>query len=176
MTQDKDSGAPAGRDRRRDLRLMACDSEDLAVLAAHVQDAILRVGDMIYLPREKRFVLSMKRFDWLGAAEGAPQRTQTGLHFEHVRKASLQGFRQDRPDDLLSLLSLEFIPGDAPSGSVLLVFCGGCAVRLEVECLEARMADLGPRWRVRHAPGHGEDGRGGKSGKSGKSGSDPGGA
>ena len=61
MTQDKDSGAPAGRD----LRLMACDPEDLAVHAAHVQDAILRVGDMIYLPREKRFVLSLKRFDWL---------------------------------------------------------------------------------------------------------------
>ncbi|MDI9848529.1 DUF2948 family protein [Rhodoblastus sp. 17X3] len=169
MTQDKDSGAPAGRD----LRLMACDSEDLAVLAAHVQDAILRVGDMIYLPRERRFVLSMKRFDWLGAVEGAPQRTQAGLHFEHVRKASLQGFRQDRPDDILYLLSLEFIPGDAPSGSVKLVFSGGCAVRLEVECLEARMADLGPRWRARHAPGHGEEGGGGKSGKSG---SDPGGA
>jgi hypothetical protein len=48
-----------------------------------------------------------------------------------------------------------------------LVFSGGCAVRLEVECLEARMADLGPRWRTRHAPGHGEGS---------KSGSDPGGA
>jgi hypothetical protein len=167
MTQDKDSGAPAGRDLRRDLRLMACDSEDLAVLGAHVQDAILRVGDMVYLPREKRFVLSMKRFDWLGAAEGAPQRTQAGLHFEHVRKASLQGFRQDRPDDILYLLSLEFIPGDMPSGSVKLVFSGGCAVRLEVECLEARMADLGPRWRTRHAPGHGQEGKGGKGGKGG---------
>lgn len=173
MTQDKDSGAPAGRDLRRDLRLMACDSEDLAVLATHVQDAILRVGDMIYLPKEKRFVLSMKRFDWLSAVEGAPQRTQAGLHFEHVRKASLQGFRQDRPDDILYLLSLEFIPGDAPSGCVDLVFSGGCAVRLEVECLEARMADLGPRWRTRHAPGHDE---GGKGGKGEKSGSDPGGA
>ena len=148
MTQDKDG-------EERPLRLMAFDPEDLSVIAAHVQDAILRVGDMLYQPHEKRFVLVLKRFDWLASVAGAPQRAQTGLHFEQVRKASLQGFRTDRPDDLLNLLDVEFVPGEPPGGRVLLVFSGGCAVRLEVECLEARMADLGPRWRVRHAPGHG---------------------
>jgi hypothetical protein len=45
-------------------------------------------------------------------------------------------------------------PGETPAGEARLVFSGGCAIRLELECLEARMADLGPRWRVRHAPGH----------------------
>jgi hypothetical protein len=158
MTQDKDDDAPVGRA----LRLMAFDSEDLAVIAAHVQDAILRVGDMLYLPREQRFVLVLKRFDWLASEAGAPQRAQAGLHFEHARKVSLQGFRTDRPDDILCLLDIEFVPGEAPGGSVLLVFSGGCAVRLDVECLEARMADLGPRWRVRHAPGHGDEGPGGR--------------
>lgn len=150
MNQGRDSEAPPGRA----LRLMACDAEDLAVLAAHLQDSILRVGDMAFLPREKRFVLVLKRFDWLSTEAGAPQRAQTGLHFDHVRKVALHGFRQDRPDDILNLLNIEFIPGDAPSGAVKLVFSGGCALRLEVECLEARMADLGPRWRVRHTPGH----------------------
>jgi hypothetical protein len=150
MTQGRDGDAPSGRA----LRLMACDAEDLAVLAAHMQDAILRVGDMLFLPRARRFVLVLKRFDWLSAEAGAPQRAQAGLHFEHVRKAALHGFRQDRPDDILNLLNIEFTPGEAPSGDVTLVFSGGCAVRLSVDCLEARMADLGPRWRVRHAPGH----------------------
>jgi hypothetical protein len=153
MTQDG-KGAPGGNA----LRLMACDAEDLAVLAAHAQDAIVRVGDMVFLPREKRFVIALKRFDWLAAEAGAPQRAQTGLHFERVNKAAFQGFRRDRPDDLLNLLNIEFIPGDAPAdapgGAVLLVFSGDCAIRLEVECLEARMADLGPRWRVRQTPGH----------------------
>jgi hypothetical protein len=153
MTQDRKSEASGGRD----LRLMACDAEDLSVLSAHVQDAILRVGDMLFLPRQGRFVLVLKRFDWLGAADGAPQRAQAGLHFEHVRRVSHLGFRQDRPDDLLNLLNIEFVPADEPSGVVRLIFSGGCAVRLAVECLEARMADLGPRWRVRHCPGHGPD-------------------
>jgi hypothetical protein len=151
-TRNNDSEAPGGCT----LRLIACDAEDLAVLSAHVQDAILRVGDMLYLKRKRRFVLALKRFDWLGSADGSPQRAQAGLHFEHVNKVALHGFRQDRPDDLLNLLNIEFVPGDDPSGAVLLIFSGGCAVRLEVECLEARMADLGPRWCVRHAPGHGD--------------------
>jgi hypothetical protein len=111
---------------------------------------------MVYLPAEQRFVLALNRFDWLAlACGGRPQRAQTGLHFEKVRKVALHGFRQDRPDDILNLLHVEFIPGEAPSGAVALVFSGGCALRLEVECLEARMADLGPRRSVRHAPGHG---------------------
>ncbi|WP_294535415.1 DUF2948 family protein [uncultured Rhodoblastus sp.] len=143
------------------LRLIALDSDDLAVLSAHLQDAILRVGDMVYLPREKRFVLALNRFDWLAFDCGrAPHRAQTGLHFENVRKVALHGFRQDRPNDILNLLDIEFIPGETPSGSVALVFSGGCALLLEVECLEARMADLGPRRRVRRAPGHATAGSG----------------
>jgi hypothetical protein len=151
MSQANDR--PAGEN----LRLMALDAEDLAVLAAHLQDAILRVGDMVYLADERRFVLALNRFDWLGYEAGAAQRAQTGLHFENVRKVELQGFRQDRPDDILNLLDLEFTPGEAPSGEVKLIFSGSCALRLDVECLEARMADLGPRWRARHAPGHKAD-------------------
>ncbi len=136
------------------LRLIALDSDDLAVLSAHLQDAILRVGDMLYLPGEQRFVLVLNRFDWLSAGSGAPQRAQAALHFERVRKVVRKNFRQDRPDDILNLLHIAFIESDAPSGAIELVFSGGCAVRLEVEYLEARMADLGPRWRARHAPGH----------------------
>jgi hypothetical protein len=157
MTQRRDD-QPA----EEKLRLIALDGEDLAVLSAHLQDAILRVGDMVYLPDEQRFVLALNRFDWLALeGGGAPHRAQTGLHFEKVRKVMLHGFRQDRPDDILNLLDIEFIAGgEAPSGSVALVFSGGCALRLEVECLEARMADLGPRRRVRRAPGHGTEGSG----------------
>ncbi len=151
MTEGEDRPAEAG------LRLMALDAEDLAVLSAHLQDSILRVGDMLYQAKEKRFVLALNRFDWLKAGSGAPQRARAGSHFETVRKVALHGFRQDRSDDILNLLDISFRPGDAPSGTLALVFSGGCALKLEVECIEARMADLGPRWRARHAPGHGSD-------------------
>lgn len=136
----------------RNLRLLALDEIDLAVLSAHAQDAVLHVRDMLFQPRARRFVLALHRFDWL--KEGARQRVQSGLHFEHVRKASLHGFRQDRPDDILNLLSIVFAPADAPSGEIILTFSGDCAIKLEVECVEARLADLGPRWPCKHAPAH----------------------
>lgn len=137
----------------RKLRLMALDEADLAVLSAHAQDAVLKVGDMLFQPNVRRFVLALHRFDWL--SEGARQRVQSGLHFEHVRKVALYGFRQDRPDDTLNLLSIVFAPGDAPSGEIVLTFAGGCGVRLEVECVEARLADIGPRWPCPDAPEQG---------------------
>jgi hypothetical protein len=148
MTQGSDKHA------RERLKLIALDSEDLAVFSAHLQDAILRVGDMVYLPDEQRFVIALNRFDWLSATTGAPQRMQTGLHFEKVRKVAIHGFHQDRPDDILNLLNIDFTQVDPPAGTVTLIFSGGCALRLEVDYLEGRMADLGPRWRTRHAPGH----------------------
>jgi len=134
------------------LRLIAMDADDLAVLSAHVQDAVLHVRDMLFQPKERRFVLALHRYDWVRA--NAHLRVQAGLHFEHVRKAALHGFSQDRPDDILNLLSIVFAPGDAPSGEIILAFSGGCAIKLEVECIEGRLADLGPRWPCKHAPEH----------------------
>ncbi len=136
------------------LRLMALDEEDLAVISAHAQDAVLHVGDMLYQPAQKRFILALHRFDWL--APQARQRVQSGLHFDRVGKVSRHGFRQERAEDILNLLSIVFRPGEAPSGEILLTFSGDCAVKLEVECIEARLADLGPRWPCKHAPEHGE--------------------
>lgn len=135
-----------------ELRLMAVDEGDLAVLSAHTQDAVLHVGDMLYQPKEGRFILALHRFDWLRA--DAHLRVQAGLHFEHVRKAALLGFCQDRREDILNLLSIAFVPRDAPSGEIVLTFSGGCAVKLDVECIEARLADLGPRWPCNHTPEH----------------------
>jgi hypothetical protein len=136
------------------LKLLVLDSEDLAVVSANTQDAIVRVGDMAYLPRSKRFALVMSRFDWEGIRAGRCERRQAGLHFERVTGVAVSGFRQDQPEMMLNLLSLTFEPGDAPSGSVRLIFSGGAIVRLDVECVEAEMHDLGPRWSARAVPGH----------------------
>ena len=61
-------------DNQTALKLVALDPEDLAVLSAHLQDAIAKVGDIAYLPKEKRFAMVLNRFDWTGADGNSPVR------------------------------------------------------------------------------------------------------
>jgi len=41
-----------------------------------------------------------------------------------------------------------------PDGTVELAFAGGGTIRLAVECLEARMQDLGAAWAAKATPAH----------------------
>ncbi len=136
------------------LRLIALDEEDLAVMSAHLQDAVIKVKDMAFLPKSKRFALLAARFDWPGIVSGRKERCFSGLHFERVLKAAAMGFDQTAGDRCLNLLSIHFTAHDAPAGQVILTFSGGAAVKLDVECLEAQMRDLGPRWAAKAQPGH----------------------
>ena len=133
------------------LRIAAMDPEGLAILSAHLQDADIRVGDMAYLPEQRRFALAGARFDWYAAARGGCERCGTGLHFERVTRVRRAGFDQD-PDAVLTLLAISYEPLDAPAGTVMLHFEGDGAVRLDVEVLEAVLSDIGPRWNCKSPP------------------------
>ncbi len=143
-----------------DLKLIALDPEDLQVLSCHLQDAVIRVGDMVYLQRDMRFAAIANRFDWERAAtdESSPyQRRRAGLRFERVTSARVHGFDLQQKDTALALLALTFEAGEEPSGAVTLHFAGGGAVRLEVECIEAELRDLGAAWRASSKPVHATD-------------------
>lgn len=137
------------------LRLLAIDQEDLSVLSAHMQDALVRVGDMAFVPGAHRFALLAARFDWCACVEaGRCERARTGLHFDYVTHVSRSGFDQSDPEVLLNILSITFEEKDCPAGAVVVNFSAGAALRLEVECLEAHMRDLGDRWRAKATPAH----------------------
>lgn len=146
-----------------DLKLIALDPEDLRVLSCHLQDAVVRVGDMAYLKSEMRFAAIANRFDWEGAAldadgaDGAFRRRRSGLRFERVKAARVLGLDLQQKDQALALLAVTFEAGDDPSGAVVLHFAGGAAVRLEVECIEAELRDLGAAWSTRTKPAHAID-------------------
>lgn len=137
------------------LKLAALDAEDLGVVSAHLQDAILRAGDLAYLGDAHRFVLVARRFDWSAQEGEGPRRRLTGVHFERVLGVRTRGLTPGADSDaVLSLLAVTFEPGDAPSGMATLVFAGGAAVQLDVECIEVRMKDLGPVWEAEGRPDH----------------------
>lgn len=138
-----------------ELKLLALDAEDLDVISAHVQDAVVRVGDMGYAKAERRFVMLMNRYAWEASdARGRGERRRAGLHFDFVLNAHAEGFDLGAKDGVLELLAVRFIAGEEPSGEILLTFAGGGTVRLEVECLEARLRDLGGVWAAKAQPRH----------------------
>lgn len=137
------------------LRLHALDSEDLALLSAHLQDALVRVGDIAYLPGKRRFALVGSRFDWAAEMDGRLERCRSGLHFEGVQRVRCQKVSREQPDAILDLLAVTFEPGpEAPGGTIRLTFAGGAAICLDVECVEAQLCDMGPRWKTAARPSH----------------------
>ena len=143
------------------LKLAALDKEDLEIISAHMQDAVLQVGDMSFLPKKARFAMVANRFDWpavQGGGDEKPKRKRTGLHFEHVLAVKSRGIRRQAKDGVLSLLAIAFEAGEpAPGGFIELIFSGGGTIRLEVECIEAWMEDLGPMWDAAGVPNHDND-------------------
>ena len=158
-----------------DLKLVALDQDDIEVVSAHVQDALVRVGDIFWQPREHRFVMALNRFDWMNAVDGKDfeikdlqtkdwqtkdiqspdyRRCRTALRFERVVTCKCRDLSQADKNARLNLLAVEFAAGEAPAGTVLLTFSGGGVIRLEVECLEAELVDLGEVFAAALCPDH----------------------
>ncbi|UZF92282.1 DUF2948 family protein [Bosea sp. NBC_00550] len=136
------------------LKLIALDTDDLGVVSAHLQDAVLKAADLVYLPSEKRFALALRRFDWEGAQHGKRRRRLTALHFDRVLAVRSAKLDKNDPDKVLNLLAVTFDQAEEPAGDVTLHFSEGAAIRLSVECVEAQMKDLGPVWEAVATPGH----------------------
>ena len=146
------------------LKLLALDQEDLEIISAHLQDAVLRVEDIAYVPSDSRFAMIVNRFDWVGAGDGGKrskkdyQRYRTALRFDRVLSAKFKQIKLSAKDAVLELLTVQFEETSKPEGHITLVFAGGGAIRLHVECIEAEMRDLGPVWKTKNLPEHEDSG------------------
>ncbi|WP_417477004.1 DUF2948 family protein [Maricaulis sp.] len=134
------------------LRLTALDVTDLEAISAALQDAVAQLGDFEFSSRQRNFTIAFNRFRW--EVDGRKQRVRCGLQFGHVRAARSCNLRQDADEAVVNLLSISFIPGEAPSGEVVLVFSGGGEMRLDVECLDAAMMDISAPWPATRRPEH----------------------
>jgi hypothetical protein len=145
------------------LKLRAEDADDLAVLSACLQDAVVAVRDLAYFSEDRRFALVASRFRWehglrRGRSEAGFERILCAITFDEVAAVSYRGFRRTEDDRILSLLSIRFAPGDA-TGVIHLDFSGGAAIRLEVARIACRSKDLGEPWPTPWRPRHDEAAR-----------------
>jgi len=131
------------------LRLLAEDAEDLAIISAALQDAILRPADIVWERPARRLTIALSRFCW----ECGGTRVMAAMQFGDVLAVKSRGLPR-LPDAALELLAIDFEEVEAPGGKVTLMFAGGGDLRVEVECLDAVVADLSDRWEARISPTH----------------------
>lgn len=140
------------------IKLVALDEEDLRILSAHAQDSVMRVGDLDFQPSHKRFLVPMNRFVWEGKrgifSRLHNERHRAILHFDRVVSMKAAGISRGKPDEILSLLAIRFEPAETPAGIIELIFAGKAAIRLDVECIEGRLTDLGAAWQASSRPVH----------------------
>jgi hypothetical protein len=138
------------------LKLLAEDAADLDIIAAAVQDALVRVGDLAFDKKSRRFTAVINRFRWEAAGEHGPfERVRAALSFEGVLNVKSRKVRHEAADALAALLQIDFKPADEPpGGAVQIVLAGGGEIAIEVECLDALLMDLGPVWPTPRRPDH----------------------
>lgn len=156
MRRDRNSKGKTTGCAMDGLKFIALDADDLSVVSTHLQDAVVKVADIVWMPEDKRLVVGLNRFDWEATLEPDPQyrRRRAVLRFDRVLACKCREVTPKDKGAVLNLLAVEFEETDAPAGRVILVFSGGAALRLDVECLEVELADLGPVWTTTTCPGH----------------------
>ena len=143
------------------LRLRAEDSDDLAVISAVVQDALISVKDLTYDRDARRFTLVANRFRWEGKPDGGGlreangdatfERTLCAVTFDTVEGVAYRGFRRRDDGRILSLLAIR--PGEKP-GLIDLEFSGGATLRLTVSTISIYATDMGEAWPTVWQPDH----------------------
>ena len=155
------------------LKLRALDDEDLGVVSACLQDAIVPLGEMEFVPGERRFALVVSRFRWENCAETADmprdaaaaapasqdvslaegcasyERVSCGVAFEGVEAVRRRGLDPRDRGRMLELLGMRI-----EAGAVTLEFAGSAALRLEGARITCRLGDLGEPWPAQSRPRH----------------------
>ena len=140
------------------MKLAAADAEDLEILSARMQDATAKLGDIAWLPKQRRFAALFNRYRWEDAKKGNGTRVRAGLHFDGVLSVQSQNIKQGAPDAVISLLAIKFIPNSVedPGGIIDLLLAGGGCFRLTVEAIDAELSDLTGPWDAIAKPDHGK--------------------
>ena len=138
------------------LKLMALDEQDLAVVSAHMQDAVFKSADLSYTPKTNSFTVVANRFVWEGADKAKSfERRRAVLVFKQVKAVRSLRVNRKAPDQVLDLLAIVWHPeGEGPDGEIELVLAGDAAILLDVDCIEVQLADTGGAWETTHKPRH----------------------
>ena len=133
------------------LRLRASDTGDLEIIAGAVQDSIFQIGQSRYDKAGLSFTLRLSRY--MREME-TPHRVESGLRFDGVLSVKSQGVDLTKQDAYAVILGLIYEATDTPAGIVSVTLAGGGVIQIEVEAIDATLADIGDARKTKRIPKH----------------------
>jgi hypothetical protein len=139
------------------IRLIGKNLEDLKVISAYSQDAIVSVKNIVFLKKNRIFIMIMDRFIWEDVEKGIfreNKRIKCALKFEEVLKVKSKKINQKNKIRRLELLAIRCnnIPDD--NYEIKFFFAGDGVITLISEAIESTLHDLGESWNVKYSPKH----------------------
>jgi hypothetical protein len=144
-------------DAKNNLKLIGKNQEDLKVISAHSQDSIVAVKDMIFLEKNRIFLMMVNRFMWEDIEKGIyrkNKRIRCAIKFEGILKVKSKKINQKNKNKRLECLAIKCNQVLNKNYEIIFFFAGGAAITLISESIEVVMHDLGVSWNVKHIPKH----------------------
>ena len=141
----------------KNLKLIARTEEDLRVVSAHLQDAIVNVNDIANLKKNKILLLQLNRFMWEDVEKGVfrkNKRIRTILKFENVIKVNSKNINQVNKDKFLDFLTVETNLMNDKNYEMKILFAGDSVLKVISEVIEVTLDDQGEAWDTKNKPKH----------------------
>ena len=143
--------------KAKNLKLIAKTEEDLKVVSAHLQDAIVNVSDIANLKKNKIFLMQLNRFMWEDVEKGVfrkNKRIRTVLKFDNVLKVLSKNINQKKKNNFLDFLAIETIKMPDNNYEMKITFAGDSIIRIIAEVIEVTLDDQGEAWDTKNKPKH----------------------
>ncbi len=139
------------------LKLIGKNKEDLKIISAYLQDSIVSVSDIVFLQKNKTFVMIVNRFMWENPDRviyGENKRIRCAVKFEDVISVKSKNVNQTNKDKFFECLAIECSSEIEEYQEINIFFAGDSVITLTSEAIEAQLNDLGKSWNVKKAPKH----------------------
>ena len=143
--------------KAKNLKLIAHSEEDLRVISAHLQDAIVSTKDIAHLKSNRIFLMQLNRFMWEDIEKGVfrkNKRISTFLKFDNVLKVSSKNVIQKNTSRFLDFLTIESNLLDDKSYEINLIFSGDSIIKVNSEVIDVTLDDQGLPWESKTTPKH----------------------
>ena len=141
----------------KNLKLLATSDEDLRVIAAHLQDAIVSVQDIANLEKNRIFLIQLNRFMWEDIEKGVfrkNKRIRTVLKFDNVFSVKSKNINAKNDKNFLDFLTIECNLLPDKSYEIKLIFSGDAVIKVIAEVIDVTLDDQGSPWESKTAPKH----------------------